>query len=141
MATKRFVSKNNLGRVWMRLFGKVLNSKEEIEANTSENMIAGADAVKEVYSSFGTLSFGVDSDGNAYYKIGGADTEHPFKSGINKIVFSNTTMASALENHTRIIVYASMYKDDELIDKAQIIDVHVSGNRTAGVIKTWTMPT
>lgn len=50
-------------------------------------------------------------------------------------------MASALENHTRIIVYASMYKDDELIDKVQIIDVHVSGNRTAGVIKTWTMPT
>lgn len=141
MATKRFVSKDNLGRVWTRLFGKVLNSKEEIEANKSENMIAGADAVKEVYSSFGTLSFGVDSDGNAYYKIGGADTEHPFKSGINKIVFSNTTMASALENHTRIIVYASMYKDDELIDKVQIIDVHVSGNRTAGVIKTWTMPT
>lgn len=99
------------------------------------------DSVYELNSSFGTLSFGVDSDGNAYYKIGGADTEHPFKSGINKIVFSNTTMASALENHTRIIVYASMYKDDELIDKVQIIDVHVSGNRTAGVIKTWTMPT
>lgn len=51
MATKRFVSKDNLGRVWTRLFGKVLNSKEEIEANKSENMIAGADAVKEVYSS------------------------------------------------------------------------------------------
>ena len=33
MATKRFVSKDNLGRVWARLFGKVLNSKEEIEAN------------------------------------------------------------------------------------------------------------
>lgn len=141
MATKRFVSKDNLGRVWTRLFGKVLNSKEEIEANTSENMIAGADAVKEVYSSFGSLSFGVGSDGKAYYKIGGADTEYPFSSGINKIVFSNTTMASSLENHTRITVYASMYKDDELIDKVQIIDVHVSGNRTAGVIKTWTMPT
>ena len=34
-----------------------------------------------VNSSFGTLSFGVDSNGKAYYKIGGADTEHPFKSG------------------------------------------------------------
>lgn len=56
MATKRFVSKDNLGRVWTRLFGKVLNSKEEIEANTSENMIAGADAVKEVYSSFDGLA-------------------------------------------------------------------------------------
>ena len=51
MATKKFVSKDNLSRVWSRLFGKVLNSKEEIEANTSENMIAGAEAVKEVYSS------------------------------------------------------------------------------------------
>ena len=70
MATKRFVSKDNLGRVWTRLFGKVLNSKEEIEANKSENMIAGADAVKEVYSSLnwkligtatGTQSIAVDS--------------------------------------------------------------------------------
>lgn len=34
-----------------------------------------------INSSFGTLSFGVDSDGNAYYKIGGADTEYPFSSG------------------------------------------------------------
>lgn len=58
MATKRFVSKDNLGRVWTRLFGKVLNSKEEIEANTSENMIAGADAVKEVYSSLQDSSSG-----------------------------------------------------------------------------------
>lgn len=51
MSKKGFVSKNNLSRAWSRLFGKVLNSKEEIEANTSENMIAGAEAVKEVYSS------------------------------------------------------------------------------------------
>lgn len=67
MATKRFVSKDNLGRVWMRLFGKVLNSKEEIEANTSENMIAGADAVKEVYSSLNGMKFGTDGDGNCGY--------------------------------------------------------------------------
>lgn len=72
MATKRFVSKDNLGRVWMRLFGKVLNSKEEIEANTSENMIAGADAVKEVYSSLGGLNFYEDESGNKY--VVGADS-------------------------------------------------------------------
>lgn len=83
MATKRFVSKDNLGRVWTRLFGKVLNSKEEIEANKSENMIAGADAVKEVYSSFGGLKFGKDSDGNYGYIKDGADTVTPFKSGFN----------------------------------------------------------
>lgn len=56
VSEKRFVSKKNLSRAWRRLFGKVLNSKEEIEANTSENMIAGAEAVKEVYSSLEKLS-------------------------------------------------------------------------------------
>ena len=79
MATKRFVSKDNLGRVWTRLFGKVLNSKEEIEANKSENMIAGADAVKEVYSSFGGLKFGKDGDGNCGY-YGADGSLIPFKS-------------------------------------------------------------
>ena len=73
VSEKRFVSKKNLSRAWRRLFGKVLNSKEEIEANTSENMIAGAEAVKEVYSSLGGLSFGTDGDGNyGYYGADGS---------------------------------------------------------------------
>lgn len=83
MATKRFVSKDNLGRVWTRLFGKVLNSKEEIEANKSENMIAGADAVKEVYSSLESQpNFVYDSTGKitGYKTKVGADTVFPFKS-------------------------------------------------------------
>jgi hypothetical protein len=86
MATKRFVSKDNLGRVWMRLFGKVLNSKEEIEANTSENMIAGADAVKEVYSSLESQpNFVYDSTGKitGYRTKVGADTVFPFSGGFN----------------------------------------------------------
>lgn len=86
MATKRFVSKDNLGRVWMRLFGKVLNSKEEIEANTSENMIAGADAVKEVYSSLGGMKFGKDGDGNVGY-YGADGSLIPFKSGTEVAIF------------------------------------------------------
>lgn len=89
MATKRFVSKDNLGRVWMRLFGKVLNSKEEIEANTSENMIAGADAVKEVYSSLGGVSQFIvdDSTGKitGYKTKVGADTVFPFSGGNFKL--------------------------------------------------------
>lgn len=64
MATKKFVSKDNLSRVWTRLFGKVLNSKEEIEANTSENMIAGATSVKELYSSL------KDSNTNESFNFG-----------------------------------------------------------------------
>lgn len=90
MATKRFVSKDNLGRVWARLFGKVLNSKEEIEANKSENMIAGADAVKEVYSSFGGVSQFIvdDSTGKitGYKTKAGADTVFPFSGGNFKLV-------------------------------------------------------
>lgn len=78
VSEKRFVSKKNLSRAWRRLFGKVLNSKEEIEANTSENMIAGAEAVKEVYSSLNGLSFAQDADGNWGYKVG-ADAVIPFK--------------------------------------------------------------
>lgn len=89
MATKRFVSKDNLGRVWMRLFGKVLNSKEEIEANTSENMIAGADAVKEVYSSLKDQpTFEYDSTGKitGYKTKVGADTVFPFSGGNFELV-------------------------------------------------------
>lgn len=87
MATKKFVSKDNLSRVWTRLFGKVLNSKEEIEANTSENMIAGATSVKELYSSLES------NNEHFYYDVQngvrgfntdparGADTFYPFGNG------------------------------------------------------------
>ena len=69
VSEKRFVSKKNLSRAWRRLFGKVLNSKEEIEANTSENMIAGAEAVKEVYSSLGDISNVGNTTYNSVEKI------------------------------------------------------------------------
>lgn len=93
MATKRFVSKDNLGRVWMRLFGKVLNSKEEIEANTSENMIAGADAVKEVYSSLVSDIY-VGSDGKLHKTKGGADTVLNFSSEPLETYISNSAYGS-----------------------------------------------
>ena len=88
MAQKKFVSQGNLGRVWTRLFGKVLNSKEEIEANTSSNMIAGADAVKEVYSSLanGRVQLVVNENGSLGYKLDGADTVFPFSNGLNAII-------------------------------------------------------
>lgn len=86
VSEKRFVSKKNLSRAWRRLFGKVLNSKEEIEANTSENMIAGAEAVKEVYSSLTDQpTFEYDESGKITgykTKIGGADTVFPFNNRI-----------------------------------------------------------
>ena len=93
MATKKFVSKDNLSRVWTRLLGKVLNSKEEIEANTSENMIAGAEAVKEVYSSLVSNIY-VGSDGKLHKVQGGADSVLPFSSGYQKVSGKFTTVAN-----------------------------------------------
>lgn len=94
VSEKRFVSKKNLSRAWRRLFGKVLNSKEEIEANTSENMIAGAEAVKEVYSSLTNVNVYVGDDEKLHFvDSAGADSVLPFSSESNyKINFSVTTM-------------------------------------------------
>lgn len=103
MATKKFVSKDNLSRVWTRLFGKVLNSKEEIEANTSENMIAGATSVKELYSSLES------NNEHFYYDVQngvrgfntdparGADTFYPFNRINGEIVYRPS---SPIEGYT-----------------------------------------
>ena len=57
----------------------VLNTKEEIEANTDPTAIAGALSVKELSNDLGGLSFAQDSEGNWGYKIGGADPVIPFR--------------------------------------------------------------
>lgn len=59
----------------------ILNSQEEIEANTSGENVAGALALKEINNNMGGLRFGVDADGNYGYYKDGADTVTPFKSG------------------------------------------------------------
>lgn len=84
MAEKRFVSKENLSRVWTRLFGKVLNTTEEIDANTDSSMLAGALALKEVNS-----SFAYDDNGIYGYrrKVNGADAVYPF---ITKVTIVGT---------------------------------------------------
>lgn len=101
VSEKRFVSKKNLSRAWRRLFGKVLNSKEEIEANTSENMIAGAEAVKEVYSSLTDQpTFEYDESGKITgykTKIGGADTVFPFKNGAD-VVWTNPSPSAQIKS-------------------------------------------
>ena len=101
VSEKGFVSKKNLSRTWNRLFGKVLNSKEEIEANTSENMIAGAEAVKEVYSSLQDQpTFEYDESGKITgykTKIGGADTVFPFKNGAD-VVWTNPSPNAAMKS-------------------------------------------
>ena len=105
VSEKRFVSKKNLSRAWRRLFGKVLNSKEEIEANTSENMIAGAEAVKEVYS-----SFAYDENGIYGYrrKVDGADTVIPFKNAIKLKQFCQKSQMVIDEDYDEcLLVFSS----------------------------------
>lgn len=110
VSEKRFVSKKNLSRAWRRLFGKVLNSKEEIEANTSENMIAGAEAVKEVYSSLKnenneSFNFGVKDGVRGFYTdpARADDSFVPFKSdsGITYTKFNdrNTTITIKIQKN------------------------------------------
>lgn len=59
----------------------ILDSKEEIEANTESGKAAGAQALKEmfseIYSNLGGLSFGTTEDGQPGWKDG-ADAVHPF---------------------------------------------------------------
>lgn len=122
MATKKFVSKDNLSRVWTRLFGKVLNSKEEIEANTSENMIAGAEAVKEVYSSltangsqlcmdYHDGKYGVNTDPER-----GADTFIPFKAS-TPYAFLSFYDYSSTPNRTKlnVIAYSEFECDSNIL--------------------------
>ena len=129
MATKRFVSKDNLGRVWTRLFGKVLNSKEEIEANKSENMIAGADAVKEVYSSLQDQpTFEYDETGKITgykTKIGGADTVFPFSSDMTFKVTARLRQRNGsgnLSNTTTQIFYIYLKNGEFTWTSPQNID-------------------
>lgn len=63
--------------------GNILNSLAEVSAATQQNTIAGALALKEVNSSLGGLSFGVDENGNYGYIKEGADTVTPFSRGLN----------------------------------------------------------
>lgn len=58
----------------------VLDTMEEIDANTDAGKVAGALAVKELSSELSGLSFGQDEEGNWGYIPSGADAVIPFSS-------------------------------------------------------------
>ncbi len=60
---------------------KVLDSVEEIEANTDDGYIMGARAGAEIINNLGGYSFGETADGKPGYRKPGADTVFPFSSG------------------------------------------------------------
>ena len=93
-----------------------LSTLEQVTAAATAGNVTdpvGAGAVNELNSSFGTLSFGVDSDGKAYYKIGGADTEHPFKSGndVKVISLSGTGRVSKNIDFSYLANYSALTND------------------------------
>ena len=59
----------------------VLNTSEEVEANVDEKKVTGALVTKQLISEFQAW-FGVTEDGQRGWKEQGADTVHPFRSGI-----------------------------------------------------------
>lgn len=135
VSEKRFVSKKNLSRAWRRLFGKVLNSKEEIEANTSENMIAGAEAVKEVYSSLTnedaeTFNFGVKDGVRGFYTNPSRadDSFIPFKNNFTTII--NIPYCYYATNSNMLALSVSSYK------KIRISNVTTINNASIRIYKT-----
>lgn len=61
----------------------VLDTMEEIDANTDAGKVAGALAVKELSSDLGGCRFGYTEDGQPGYKKDGADTVYPFSSSVD----------------------------------------------------------
>lgn len=129
MSEKGFVSKKNLSRAWNRLFGKVLNSKEEIEANTSENMIVGAEAVKEVYSSLGGFTPVIDETGKitGYKTKAGADTVFPFSGGFNGADIYMSGMNSGNLSKTELASKGQYFYGFEYDDSAKKFTVLYDG--------------
>lgn len=64
----------------------VLDTREEIQANTTAGKVAGALPVKELYSSLadGRIQLVVNEDNSLGYKLDGADTVIPFSSSGKK---------------------------------------------------------
>ena len=151
MATKRFVSKDNLGRVWTRLFGKVLNSKEEIEANKSENMIAGADAVKEVYSSLRDSSSGESFNFGSLNGVRGFFTDPskaddsfiPFKSGndVKVISLSGTGRVSKNIDFSYLANYSALTNDSFAVCPTDIQNYGSSPNTSLTISTSYNAKT
>lgn len=77
--------KNALKRYQALLNGKILDTVEEVEANTDDGYLMGAKAGAALINDLGGCSFGKTADGKPGWKDG-ADTVHPFISS-HKINF------------------------------------------------------
>lgn len=63
---------------------KIISDPDTASATTEEGYIADVQLFNHVNDSLGGLSFGQDKNGNWGYRIEGADSVTPFKSGISE---------------------------------------------------------
>lgn len=100
-------AKNNLVAAINEIYGRgvvdILDTEEEIEANTDTGKATGALVTKQLISDLGGCRFGYTEDGLPGYKKDGADTVYPFSS-VRSIsgVFSAYLPAGNMECHTII---------------------------------------
>lgn len=98
---------NRLNEFWEELKGvlipksKVLKTLEEVEANTNEENIAGATALKEVNNKLtaddgSSFQYGITADGRPGWKDG-ADTVHPFTSSYR--IYYELTVSGPLNGY------------------------------------------
>ena len=73
----------------------VLDTMEEIDANTDSGKVAGALAVKELSSDLGGLTFGQTAEGEWGYKPEGADSVIPFSNAVDLGDISASSQSSA----------------------------------------------
>ena len=92
---------NNTNGAINTINNNVLDTIEEISANTSGGKFAGALALKNVNNSFGGMKFGIDSDGNYGYIKAGADSVTPFSKDIKYlswIAVNNNSLIQGANN-------------------------------------------
>lgn len=100
-------AKNNLvaaiNEIYARGVVDILDTEEEIEANTDAGKATGALVTKQLISDLGGCRFGYTEDGLPGYKKDGADTVYPFSS-VRSIsgVFSAYLPAGGIEAYTVI---------------------------------------
>lgn len=98
---------NRLNEFWEELKGvlvpksKVLKTMEEIEANTNEENVAGATALKAVNNKLtaddgSSFQYGITADGRPGWKDG-ADTVHPFTSSYR--IYYELTVSGPLNGY------------------------------------------
>ena len=131
-------AKNNLvaaiNEIYARGVVDILDTKEEIEANTDAGKATGALVTKQLISDLGGLTFAQDAEGNWGYIPSGADAVVPFR---NIIVRASTSyLTSAYEGHVKVQIRVSVYDGETLLVTDTIFDGHVRGSGSGSTTET-----